>query len=177
MNNLDGIRTLSQRLLICLWVALIINPIFNAFLWLNTAFSDGSGDFVAQFNHDIPLPLTTTSAILGFAVSNITVLIASLMLWQLIQLFRLYRDGMIFTLENVKCFKQTANLLILFVLASIFDGLLMGPALTFQAEEMSFFFDVSDGDLMLLVTAVIIRLIAKVMSEAKGLHEEQALTI
>ncbi|OLQ95204.1 hypothetical protein BIY21_07095 [Vibrio ponticus] len=177
MNNLDGIRTLSQRLLICLWMVLIINPLFNAFLWFNTAFSDGSGDFIMPLAHDIDLPMTTGSALVGFLVTNLAVIVSSLMIWQLIKLFRLYREGQIFTVDNVTCYKQLGNYLILFVVVSIFDGLLMGPALSFQQEEMDFYFEISDGDLMLLGTAVIIRLIAKVMSEAKGLHEEQALTI
>lgn len=177
MNNIDGIRSLSQRLLVCLWLVLILNPLFNAFIWFNTVLSDGNGEFITQLPFDAQFPLETSSIILGFLVTNITVLIVSLMLWQLIKLFRLYRSGLIFTLANVACYKNIANYLILFVVAGILDGLLLGPALTFQNEDIDFYFDISDGDIMLLVTAIIIRLIAKVMSEAKGLLEEQALTI
>lgn len=177
MNNIEGIRSLSQRLLVCLWLVLILNPLFNAFIWFNTALSDGNGEFVTQLPFEHQLPLDTSATILGFLVTNITVLITSLMIWQLVKLFRLYHSGLIFTIENVACYKQMANYLILFVFACILDGLLLGPALTFQNEEMSFYFDISDGDIMLLVTAIIIRLIAKVMREAKGLYDEQTLTI
>ncbi|CAK3052721.1 hypothetical protein VCRA2133E348_50037 [Vibrio crassostreae] len=42
---------------------------------------------------------------------------------------------------------------------------------------MSFTFDIADSDVALLISGIIIRLIAQVMTEAKELHDEQSLTI
>lgn len=177
MDNLSGIRKISQRLLICLWAVLIINPVFNAVMWFGAVFDVNNEFFMADFPYYLELPLDIGPTLLGFAVSNITVVVASMIVWQLITLFRLYRDGKIFAMDNVNCYHNIANYIILYVFAGFAVGLLMGPALTYNLEETTVSFGLTDSDITLLIIGIMIRLIAKVMREAKGLYDEQTLTI
>ena len=59
MDNLSGIRNISQRLLICLWAVLIINPVFNAVMWFGPIFDTNNEFFMADFPYYIELPLDT----------------------------------------------------------------------------------------------------------------------
>ncbi|MGF1727018.1 DUF2975 domain-containing protein [Photobacterium nomapromontoriensis] len=177
MDNLQSIRTLSNRLLIGLWAVLIINPIFTATMWFSSVYTPNNEFFYSDFSFPVELPLSTGHAIVGYLVINLTVIVASLITWQLIKLFQLYSQGEIFTLNNINHYRAIGNLMILYVLVGCLDGLLLGPALTYGQEEMSFCFDIADSDIALLVSGAIIRLIAKVMTEAKGLYDEQSLTI
>ena len=104
-------------------------------------------------------------------------LIGVLITWQLIKLFQLYSLGNVFTTKNIAIYHKIANLMILFVIMTFVEELLFGLVLTLGQETISFGINISDSNLALLIAGIIIRLIAKVMAEAKCLHDEHSLTI
>lgn len=177
MNNLQSIRTLSNRLLTVLWAVLIINPIFTLIMWFGGVYIPNNEFIYSEFSFPIELPLSAEQSIMGYLVINLTVIVASLITWQLIKLFQRYSQGEIFTLNNIHHYKTIGNLAIIYVFVDFLEGLLLGPALTYGQQEMSFAFDIADSDITLLISGIIIRLIAQVMIEAKELHDEQSLTI
>ncbi|CDT52037.1 DUF2975 domain-containing protein [Vibrio coralliirubri] len=177
MNNLQNIRILSNRLIIVLWAVLIINPIFTLIMWFGSVYMPNNELIYSELSFPIELPLSAGHAIMGYLVINLTVIVASLITWQLIKLFQRYSKGEIFGINNIHHYKAIGNLVILYVLVGCLDGLLLGPALTYGQQDMSFTFDIADSDVALLISGIIIRLIAQVMTEAKELHDEQSLTI
>ncbi len=177
MDNLQSIRTLSNRLLVVLWTILFINPIFTMIMWFGSVYIPNNEFFYSELPFPIELPLSTGNAIMGYLVVNLTVIVASLITWQLIQLFQRYSQGAIFTLNNIYHYRSIGNLVIIYVLVGCLDGLLLGPALTYGHQDMSFSFGIADSDIGLLISGIIIRLIAQVMIEAKELHDERSLTI
>ncbi|MBY4678582.1 DUF2975 domain-containing protein [Marinobacterium arenosum] len=177
MSNLDGIRTLSNRLLICLWGVLISAlPLSTAF-WFYAALGEPNPNFDAEFPFELALPMSQGQALAGYPVAMIGTLLTMAITWQLIRLFRLYRDGEVFSGAVTDCYRKAATLLILLVLTGPLQDLLLGVALSIGQPESNVGVNLSDSDLTLLLVGIIVRLVAKVMAEAAQLHDEQALTI
>ncbi|PMP00353.1 hypothetical protein BCS89_23580 [Vibrio splendidus] len=174
---MNSIRTLSNRILILLWGVLFLNPISFAVLWFSNVFNSSSEFFFFDAPFDIELPLGIGQALSGYLISNITVIVAALITWQLIKLFNLYRIGKVFTSSNIMCYQKIANMMILYVVIGYLEEFLLGFALTYGGSEISFGVSAADSDIALLTTGIIVRVIAKVMAEAKILQDDQSLTI
>jgi hypothetical protein len=177
MSNINSIRRLSNKVLIILWIGLFLNPLVFTILWFYSAFNSRDEHFFNDLFLDNELPLSIAQAISGYLVLNITIFISMLIIWQLIKLFRLYREGDVFTAGNISCYKNTANLMILYVVMGYLEEIMLGVVLSYGQDDAAFGVSASDSDLTLLISGIIIRVIAKVMVEAKNLQDEQSLTI
>ncbi len=178
MENIEKIRKVSRRFKMLCTALLWFTPIALAVFWIT-------------FNH---LPEDMTARMFPAYVSRIQPLyvrglafLAGLLpagaimyaLAALRGLFSLYMRGMIFTGENVRCFRRIGFALIWWAgagflhtpLSSLIMTLINGPGKHMLTVEIS-----SDEAVNLLLGAMVL-LISWVMDEGRKLEEEQALTI
>ena len=171
MQNSSSVASLSNKVLMVLWFILFFNPLSNAFLWFLGASGD-SDSFKLTVNGEEGF-FNGSEQITSYLISNITILGMTLITWQLIKLFKLYKDGQVFTERNVKQYINISKCIILYVVFRALESFLF--SLLYMPD--GFVFGIEDFDVALIVTGVIVRLIAKVMHEAKGLYDEQSMTI
>jgi hypothetical protein len=115
---------------------------------------------------------------IAFIVSLIPMSIDITALLTLVKLFKLYENGKIFTIANVKCFRRLGYILIIWAFASVLYDMIISGILTHIPIKW-FFFGISlrSADLTTLIIGGIVLLISWVMNEGCKLEEEQALTI
>lgn len=176
MDNHKNIQSLSSKLLIVFWFSLIALPTLDSFFWISATVLDWQW-FEATFPVEVTLPLSPTRAALGFLPSMLPGFVTMGILWQLILLFRLYKQGHIFTLDNATRYRKIANLLIIMPFAVIISDILLALALSLDGEGVELGFEISDNELSLFMIGFVVRVIAKVMEEASYIHQQQELTI
>ncbi len=115
--------------------------------------------------------------LMGYPFAILPTVIYMAMIWQLIRLFRLYRAGNVFTLNNVSCLKKTANLMIASPFIGAISDLLLGAVLSIGEEELNTGLYFSDTELTIFVIGLMVRAISHVMALAKDMKEEHELTI
>lgn len=182
MKNAARIQLASRRLRYILTGVTILIPISMALIWVlfNDFPAEARGRMIP---YDIygallqPLPLSTR--LLAFVVSMIP---AGVMIWGLfilMRLFRLYEQGEIFRMSNVRCFRQLSRVLIWFFFAGIATQPLLSLALTIQnpAGQRMLTFGLESGDLTALLLGGILAVISWVMEEGCQLQEDQDLTV
>lgn len=116
---------------------------------------------------------------LGFLVSLLPTTIDLIVLYCLIKLFRLYEQGEIFSINNVKYIRNIGYaLLIGQLLNPIYQGL-MGIVLTWNNPKGHRFAAISldQTNLGILLVGLMVILISWIMTEGCRLREEQQLTI
>ncbi|EMB49576.1 DUF2975 domain-containing protein [Vibrio mimicus] len=174
MNS--SIALLSRRLLIILWATFILLPVTDIFLWLCVSILDWPW-FEASFPIEVSLPLNHNQAILGLIPGMMPSFVVMAICWQLIVLFRLYKQNLVFTLPNVACFRKIANLLIALPFVGFIANALLTMALSYSMEEFQVRVDITDSDFAVLLIGLVAKVIARVMQEAVTIREEQDLTI
>lgn len=99
------------------------------------------------------------------------------MLWQLRQLFRGYRHGLLFTFEQIRRYRQIGVLLCVSFLVELIQTPLLDTVLTMSGPEIHGAVSISSSDFRLLLAGLIVLALALVMREAKLLADEQQLTV
>jgi len=177
MHHQNAIQKLSKKLLILLWAILITAPLYDSFMWIYGTMAE-SGDVISvSFAYPVNLPLTPAKMLMGYPFAILPTVIYMAMIWQLIRLFRLYRAGNVFTLNNVSCLKKTANLMIASPFIGAISDLLLGAVLSIGEEELNTGLYFSDSELTIFVIGLMVRAISHVMALAKDMKEEHELTI
>jgi len=177
MQDQHAIQKLSKRLLILLWIILITAPLYDSFMWIYGTMVE-SGDAVSiSFAYPVSLPLTPAKMLMGYPFALFPTVAYMAIIWQLIQLFRLYRVGKVFTLSNVSCLKKTANLMIALPLIGAVSDLLLGAVLSIGEEVLNTGLYFSDNELTIFIIGIMVRAISHAMALAKDMKEEHELTI
>jgi len=177
-DNMARIRRLGRMLeSVCLTAALAVIPLL-ALYW--TFFNRLPGEMTQEAARMAVMPvlpawvrgLCLTAALVPGAALVVTLL-------RLRALCALYRDGRIFTLANVVCFRSLSRALLAWAIASIVYTPLHGLAVTAANPPGRHILTLGIGgtEVALLFVAVLAVVIARVMDEARRLDEEQALTV
>jgi hypothetical protein len=177
-DNMARIRRLGRWLeMVCLTAAVVVTP-FIALYW-------------AVFNL-LPADMTHQTASLAVSpvlpawVRGLCFLAAMapggalmLTLLRLRELFALYKEGRIFTLANVVCFRAVSRSLLVWAVASILYTPLAGLAVTAANPPGRHMLSLGIGssELALFFVAAMAVVISRVMDEARRLDEEQSLTV
>ena len=117
--------------------------------------------------------------IAGFFVSSIPLVIKLIVLYSLIKLFRLYERLEFFSVQNVLRIRNTGYALLLFEIVNPLTDFLLGFVLTssnppgFRIATIT----LSDANIGMILTALVIILNSWIMSEGCKLKEEQQLII
>ncbi|WP_428569254.1 MAG: DUF2975 domain-containing protein [Solidesulfovibrio sp. DCME] len=177
-NNLDGIRKLGGVLeRVCLVGAVAVVPL-AALYW--AAFNSLPPDMTASaVKLAVSSVLPAWVRLLCFLASMVPAVAFLVTLLRLRHLFTLYKEGSIFSLANVVCFRRLAKALLWWAVATILYTPLFGLAVTAANPPGRHILSLGIGtsELALFFVAAVAVVISRVMDEARRLDEEQALTV
>lgn len=177
-DNMARIRRLGRVLeTVCLTAAVAVTPLV-ALYW--AAFNQLPSDWTRQTASLAVSPvLPGWVRGLCFLAALVPATALCVTLLRLRLLFALYKQGRIFTLANVACFRSLARALFIWAAASILYTPLSGLAVTAANPpgRHILVLGIGTAELGLLFVAVMAVVIAWVMDEARRLDEEQALTV
>ena len=177
-SNLARIRRLGRiRETVCLVAAVSVVPLLAAY-W--AAFPLLPGEMTQEVMRMVAVPvLPGWVRLLCFAVSLVPGLALVVTLLRLRALCALYREGHIFGLANVVCFRSLSRSLLVWAGASILYTPLRGLAVTAANPPGRHLLVLAFGgtELALFFLAALAVVITRVMEEARRLDEEQALTV
>lgn len=184
---MDKIKRVSWFFRMLFQILFIVLPVVLAMSWMQAPQS------MVLFNHIIELdtipkmysaailhPLTHMDKLLGFALSLLPLLVELFILYFLIKLFRLYEQGEIFHLNNVKYIRNIGyTLLIGQILVDPIYQAFMGVILTWHNPPGHRFAGITlnQTNVGILLTALLVILISWIMAEGCKLREEQQLTV
>ncbi|MBM0418274.1 DUF2975 domain-containing protein [Aeromonas veronii] len=179
-NKLERSSMLIEWLLL---LALLATPLITLLeVW--TPF--GGADFLQEKLNTIlsrpginpaDYPLHFSTRLLGTLVQLLPALVFMMMLWQLRQLFRGYRAGLLFTFEQIRRYRQIGLLLCTTFLVELILTPLLDTVLTMRGPEVLGTIALSTSDFRVLLAGLIVLALALVMREAKLLADEQQLTV
>jgi len=177
-NNLARIRRLARLLEgVCLTAAVVVTPLV-ALYWaaFNVLPADMTREVVPLAVNPV-LPAWVRGLCFLAAMVPGTALIVTLL--RLRGLFSLYKNGRIFTLANVVCFRSVARALCAWAIASIAYLPLRGLAVTAANPPGRHMLVLGIGgtELALFFMALLAVVIGRVMDEARRLDEELTLTV
>ncbi|QLH68078.1 DUF2975 domain-containing protein [Aeromonas veronii] len=179
-NKLERSSMLIEWLLL---LALLATPLITLLeVW--TPF--GGADFLQEkLNTILSRPginpadytLHFSTRLLGTLVQLLPDLVFMMILWQLRQLFRGYRAGLLFTFEQIRRYRQIGVLLCTTFLVELILTPLLDTVLTMRGPEVLGTIALSTSDFRVLLAGLIVLALALVMREAKLLADEQQLTV
>ncbi|EHK5440239.1 DUF2975 domain-containing protein [Aeromonas hydrophila] len=121
--------------------------------------------------------LSLGTRLLGTLVMLLPDLVFMLMLWQLLQLFRGYRQAMLFTFSQIRRYQLIGLLLCVSFVTKIITTPLLDLVLTLPGPELHGQINIGSSVFQLLLAGLIVSALALVMREAKRLADEQQLTV
>ncbi len=178
MDNRDRIRSVSRKFEMVCTALLVLTPLSAAAYW---AFFNHLPEEVLRRAYAVDVRQTQPAYVLlmGFCASMLPVGVCMYALFTLRRLFALYRKGMIFTAQNVSCFRRLGVALLMWVgactlyepMTSVILTLINGPG------NRTLTLGFSSDDVTMLLLGGVALLISWVMDEGRRLEEEQALTV
>jgi hypothetical protein len=177
MNNLSRIKRVSQFCHFLLTFTLIVLPIFEILVWV--FINDKSGIFeinIAQQNH---ANLTVDLQIIGFLISLLPLASLMYIVITIRKLFSFYKNGIIFSLDQVLIFKKIAKGMVFWIIFSIINAAALSVIFSWNNPEGERFFSISlnSDQVAILIISLIILVISWVMDEGRILSEENKLII
>jgi hypothetical protein len=178
MGNTQRIIAVSRKLrLACKWLIICLPGIYGLF-W-------------TFFNHFytigplIPLPvrvdhdLSILSRFLAFLTDMIPMGVIIYGLRKLESLFSLYENGLIFTEQNVQCFRSLGRALLVWVACDVVRNSLLSIALTLDNPPGQRVITLGFGsaDFTAVFVGIVVLIISWVMDEGRKIHEDQALIV
>lgn len=178
MDNAQRITTVSRKLrLVCIGL-IILQPIACALFWTFFNWLYAKAPMVplpVHVDHD----LSAMTRFLAFLTELPPLAVEIYGLKRLKDLFRLYENGMIFTGENVDCFRSLGRILIVWVACDVLRSSLLSIVLTLHNPPghriITLGFD--SAELTALFVGIVVVIISWVMDEARKIKEDQALII
>ena len=133
----------------------------------------------------IPLPvhvnpdLTSLTRFLAFLVDLIPLVAVIYGLQKLRRLFGLYENRLIFSEQNVDCFRRLGRALILWVIGDIVRNSLLSIVLTLHNPpgQRVITFGLYSADFTGIFVGIVILVISWVMDEGRKIQEDQALIV
>lgn len=176
MQNISRVKYLSSRIHSFLVISIVIVPIYYVSYWflLNQypLMSDSPSSIVA---HQLSIEIQAV----GFISSLLPLSALMYLLFNLIKLFSLYKQGIVFSLKHVSLFKKTSKLLIIWVFLSIIYESVKSVLFSWGNPVGERVLSVSFGSeqLTVLIVATLVYLIAWVIDEGRELAEENQMVI
>ena len=179
INNYRRISRTSRLFIRLLQALMVLVPLVDAAIWISLnekLWAPIRMQFLPKY---VTQPLPGLTRMAGFGVSLLPLSLFLFANTTLIRLFRLYQRGIIFSAENVHCFRLLSRALMGWCLVGILTDPLMSLALTLHHPAGKHMLSVGLGsfDLTALLIGGILAVITWVMDEARKLKEEQDFTI
>lgn len=183
---MNKIQRVSLFLRFVFQIAFVVLPLMLALYWI----------FAPQLNlnsmhYNLPIinfipdgikilhPITGVDALWGFLIGLLPTTIEMMILYFLIKLFKLYEQGKIFALSNVKYLKKIGICMLINQEVSFIYEALISFVLTLHNPAGHHTASISFGtyDIYNIVTAIMVIVISWIMAEGCKLNEEQQLTV
>lgn len=180
---MNKIKRTSKLFRIIFLLLLITLPIVSAIGWAHAPegwFYFLKFDVIPRgYQSHIFHTLSPSEKLAGFMVSAIPMLVDMFILYTLIQLFRIYEQGIIFSLEIVHKIRNIGYALLIGQLINPFYELAIGYVLTINNPPGKGFLAVTldQTNLGLMLTALLVLLISWIMTEGCRLSDEQQLIV
>ncbi|EKE01547.1 MAG: hypothetical protein ACD_21C00106G0007 [uncultured bacterium] len=179
---MNKIQRVSLFLRVIFQIAMVAWPI-----WLITYWSFaphfipdylGTIRFVPE-NIEILHPITKTDAFWGFTIGLLPLAVTMTVLYFLVELFKLYEQGKIFTTLNVKYIRNIGITMLIGQIVNIIYDALITFALTFHNPAGHKYASVTFGgpDAYNIIIAIMIVVISWIMAEGCKLHEENQYVV
>jgi len=180
MDNLSKIKKISKNFYLLLSFLLVAIPLYYILYWVLINYlpdtlitvNSPSAPFAP---HKLPIKFQ----ILGFIASLLPLSALTYGLINIRKLFSFYKEGVIFSFEHVRLFKNTAKALVLWVVLSIIYESAKSVLFSLGNPPGSRVLEVgfSSAEITTLMVGGIVFVIAWVMDEGRILNEERELTI
>lgn len=179
---MDKIQRVSIFLRIIFQTAMVVWPIWLIVYW---SFAPhfipdylGTIRFVPE-NIEILHPITTSDAFWGFTIGLLPLAVTMMIFYFLIKLFKLYEQGKIFTMLNVKYIQNIGITMLIGQIVNVIYDLLITLVLTFHNPAGHKYMSVafSSYDAYNVITAIMIIVISWIMAEGCKLHEENKYVV
>jgi len=182
----DRIKSVSKFFRIFFQIVFIIMPLIFIYSWVVSAqevvLPGGvihTSSVPAAYRNHIFHVLTASENFMAALVSAVPLCVVLFIIYSLIKLFKLYEQGEIFSLANVRYFRNIGYAMLALQVVDPFYQLAMGYVLTVNNPPgkgyMAITFD--QNNIEGVLCALVIILISWIMAEGCKLREEQQLTI
>ncbi|MBT7950491.1 MAG: DUF2975 domain-containing protein [Gammaproteobacteria bacterium] len=176
-ENLIRIQRISGKLTRLFMILTICTPMLILFYWL--FFNQLSAGFKVGLPVDLNQLLPYSTLSLAFLISFLPGAVAIYGLITLQELFGLYEKAIVFSVNNVNCYRRLGHTLIYWVVAKFISIPLLSLVLTFNHPpgKRTLALGISSSEIATLITGIIVVVISWVMNEACKLNDEQAYTV
>lgn len=181
---MNKIKNVSLFFRIVFQILFVASPIVLMIGWIQAPQPLRLFDSLIRMNfipNDYPVmhTLSVTERLLGFLVNMLPTAVELFILYSLIQLFKMYGKGEIFSLNNVRYIRNIGYALIVGQLINPIYQCLMGVVITIHNPHGYRYcsITVDQTNIGLLLMAVIVILVSWIMAEGCKLREEQQLTV
>jgi len=177
MEHLKRIKSLSTKLRYILTFLLFFLPFITLMYWLFF------NSWPLSLREIAPIPMGKALSFqekgIGLVVSVLPLMLEISAILTLTKLFHLYEKGLIFTADNVQCFRKLGKILILWFIAYPLYTAILSVALTFRNPpgERMLSISLDSADITALIVGIMLMVISWVMDEARMLEEEVTHTI
>lgn len=181
MDNIMKIKKTAGKFRVVFLALMVVSPFVPVIVWM--CYNGLPSVMKLQMFADLHVPMTVElslrTRILAGAASLIpgAVLMAGLL--YLVRLFGLYARGMIFTAENVACYRKLGHVILWSMAASIVHSSLMTIVLTLDNPpgQRMISFGISSSEIARLLIGMIVLLVSWIMEAGREIQEEQQLTV
>ena len=179
MDNLSKVKRISKYFYLLFSFLLVAIPLYDILYWV---LINHLPDTLIAVNHSKPLianELPIKFQVIGFLVSLLPLSALTYGISNIRKLFSFYKEGVMFSLDHVIIFKNTAKALLLWVLFLIIYESVKSVLFTAGNPPGSRLLEVgfSSGEFTTLMVGGIVFVIAWVMDEGRILIEEKELII
>jgi len=176
-DNIKRIQRISRKFRLLFTVLTYCIPTMILLYWM--FFNHLPIGFTSELPVVVKQILPFETLLLAFLVSLIPASVATYGVIKLRKLFSLYEKAIVFSEQNVKCFRHLGYTLISWVISNLIFVMLISVVLTFNNSpgERLMVAQFGISDIATLIIGLIIVLVSWVMNEASKLENEQAYTV
>ncbi len=176
-ENINRIRRVSGTFRVLFSVLVYFIPIATLVYWMS--FNYLPEGFTAELPVVVSQALPLKTLFLAFLVSLIPVSVAVFGAINLKELFKLYEKEIVFSEQNISCFRRLGYTLISWVFANLIFVVLISAVLTFSnlPGERAIVAQIGVSDFGTLIIGAVVLIVSWVMKEASKLENEQAHTV
>lgn len=178
---MDKIISISSKFRTLFKIAFILIPVLNCLIWIfyDKLPPEVTVTLLPHFLNLTHININSTTKTLACLACMLQVAVILYALKQLMNLFKNYEQGQIFSFSNVTCYKKLGYAVFAWVITDKIVEALISFILTYQNTmgHRQIAVRLGSADLIALAIGGLIILIAWIMNEGHKLNEEQALTI
>lgn len=182
------IMNLCRFLKIAFAIAIVLPLTLSLIVWITTDFSGTQPltnqlgfNFLYHFSTGLPIKgeITPFLRTVGFLATFTTLVLQTSIFWILMNIFKLYEAGNVFTSVNIKYYRLLSFSFLGIAVITPIEGALLSLILTSHNPigEKLLSVSASTSELYDIVAALVIMVIAWVMYEGQKLDEDKQLTI